>query len=764
MFWFRKKRRIPREVKRALRHLRRRIRLYVLAEGLAAIVIVLGLAFWLGLAIDWTFEPSREVRILAGGLIGLATLWVIFRYVLRRIFARLRDQSLALLLERRFPHLDERLLTTVELARRELSNVHPVLLDTTTEEAREYIQGIDVRDVLNPRPLNRKVLLAAGFVVSIIAFGFANQPALAHYWKRLQLSEELWPRRVQLAVDEFPNDGPRSIRIARDSQFDLTVRASLTDNFIAPDEVEIRYRTDDGTRGRDTFARVGDALPGRDRYQLFRYRLNSVAQSLTFDIVGGDDRITNLRLEVVGRPQAVDLAIDCEYPPYTGRPREVRSLVGPLRLPEGTRMTLRGKSTKPLREVQLHDVDSGDDTVARFGDESAPGDFEFDLGPLTGDRLLLLSLVDTDGIESREPVRISLARIVDEPPEIAVRLEGVGTSITADARVPFTGVIEDEYYGAQEAWFEYRAGEAAAARLPFSRQPRGAVQFDVDEALDLRAVDPATGQRRLALDPGQQLVIQIGASDRYDLTSEPHVGSSQAFQLEIVTPAQLRAILEQRELSLRQRFEAIYEKMNDTRDLLTRIEFVPESSPEEPEEDAEGGQAEGDEAGASDEVDGNAEDDRERQLTRRRLRVAGSLQNVNQSSHETLGVADAFDEIQAELVNNRIDTEELLDRLRDNVTQPLRKIGGEMMPALAQRLQSLQSKVEDETAGSEELAQAIRQTDEILVEMQAALDKMLELESYNEILDLLRGIIRDQEELNERTKQRQREELRNLLE
>jgi hypothetical protein len=41
---------------------------------------------------------------------------------------------------------------------------------------------------------------------------------------------------------------------------------------------------------------------------------------------------------------------------------------------------------------------------------------------------------------------------------------------------------------------------------------------------------------------------------------------------------------------------------------------------------------------------------------------------------------------------------------------------------------------------------------------------MLELESYNEVLDLLRGIIRDQEQLQERTKQRQREGLRSLLE
>jgi hypothetical protein len=354
---------------------------------------------------------------------------------------------------------------------------------------------------------------------------------------------------------------------------------------------------------------------------------------------------------------------------------------------------------------------------------------------------------------------VSLVRVVDDPPEIAVRLEGVGLSVTADARVPFSGVVEDEFYGAERAWFEYRAGEAEPVQLPFSRHPDGAAQFEVDEVLDLRSVDPATQSRRLTLEPGQQLVIHVMASDRYDLSPEPHVGSSQAFQLEIVTPAQLRAILEQRELSLRQRFESIYDKMNDTRDLLTRIEFGAASS----------GAVEADAADAVDEQPADesgegGQTDRERELTRRRLRAAGALQNDNQSAHETLGVADGFDEIQAELVNNRIDTEELLDRLRVQVAEPLRTIGGELMPELAQTLQSLQSKLQDESAGPRELAEAVRQTDEILVEMKAALDKMLELESYNEILDLLRGIIRDQDQLNERTKDRQREQLRGLLE
>jgi hypothetical protein len=48
--------------------------------------------------------------------------------------------------------------------------------------------------------------------------------------------------------------------------------------------------------------------------------------------------------------------------------------------------------------------------------------------------------------------------------------------------------------------------------------------------------------------------------------------------------------------------------------------------------------------------------------------------------------------------------------------------------------------------------------------MKAVLDRMLELEEYNELVELLRGIVKDQEQLKERTQQEQREKLKGLLE
>ena len=76
----------------------------------------------------------------------------------------------------------------------------------------------------------------------------------------------------------------------------------------------------------------------------------------------------------------------------------------------------------------------------------------------------------------------------------------------------------------------------------------------------------------------------------------------------------------------------------------------------------------------------------------------------------------------------------------------------------------MQDLVDDARAGQEARLAAQLEADAILVEMKQILDKMLELESFNEALDLLRDIIAAQERVNEQTKQRQKAKLRNLLE
>ena len=61
---------------------------------------------------------APAVRLAAMVAVGVLSLWVAYRYLLRRAFVPLPAASLAVLLERRFSQLKDHLLTTVDLADR----------------------------------------------------------------------------------------------------------------------------------------------------------------------------------------------------------------------------------------------------------------------------------------------------------------------------------------------------------------------------------------------------------------------------------------------------------------------------------------------------------------------------------------------------------------------------------------------------------------------------------------------------------------------
>jgi hypothetical protein len=194
-------------------------------------------------------------------------------------------------------------------------------------------------------------------------------------------------------------------------------------------------------------------------------------------------------------------------------------------------------------------------------------------------------------------------------------------------------------------------------------------------------------------------------------------------------------------------------ELTETRDLLAGVTF--ESAPDKPAEDkpaeAQPAPDESEEAARRSRVSAN-------------VQVERVLQNTERSRHETLGVAVAFDDIREEMINNRVDTEELKKRLSEGVAEPLKQIVANRFPRLEEQLKLLATQVSDPKAAPATKTAAVAQVDLILVEMKQVLDKMLELETFNEVLDTLRKIIDEQGEVNDETKREQKQNLRDLIE
>jgi hypothetical protein len=768
--------------------LRRRIYAYIWCEGLAVGVAFLGAAFWISLAFDWCVEPPVWVRQVMIGLTAIGLLYILYRFILRRIWLPIADHNLALVLERRFREFDESLLTTVELTEQpdHASSFHPQMLAAAEHAAIRRMADVRLADVFRRGPLVRSLLAAAVAIASVVAYAALAPQSFAKWQSRVlpPFSNELWPRRVHLSIEGFDNPEHRVV-VAKGA--DLTIVARADTQYEIPETVQIRYRTEEG-RSRENMSRVGVAGPD-EPYQPYSFAFRGILSSRTFDIFGGDASLRDYRIDVVDIP-TIELVLHCEYPAYTRIvPRDLPARS--VEVAQGSKITVHATANKDLVEASIQRLSSESAVplaTLKLSDKSDRRHFSYTIDRLDETQTLLFTLFDADGIHSREPVRLNLTARPDEPPRVGVRFRGIGSAVTPNARLPLEGDITDDY-GLAKLWYEFteaaenKLDQAVTIKIPLTVDPRQrtTIHFDrqSNEALDLK-------DRGMTV--GQQLVIAVNAEDNCTLGKTPNLGPGEKFQLAIVPPEQLLSILEARELTLRMRLESIVQDVTISRDRLARLDFAPPAKkpapakPKEPAKPANGdtkpatntgiapvspfafadpGSEPGDAPTTSKPATGGIEPgdepDSGHGLSAAPVVVQQAIANGQQSASETLSLATSFDDIREELVNNRIDTPELESRLKDQIGDPLRQIAEKSFPELENRLRKLEAVLADPTAAKTRRDEAVQQADAILVEMRQVLNKMLELESFNEIVEQLRDIIETEKAIHQDTLKKQKE-------
>jgi hypothetical protein len=787
------------QIESLLAGLRWRIRAYVCLQGLCVAVIWLGATFWIALALDYlpvlagASEMPRGARAVVLLVIAAVLAAILYRWVLSRMLMPLTNRSLALLLERRFRDFDQRLVTSVELTEdaRHADTFDPRMLLQTEQQAREQSETVQLRRVFRFVPLVQSGGVAAALLASVLVFFVLNPPALALWVNRIYLlSDAPWPRNARIEVvgiellgpeDAAPSasdtplirfDERRLVKVAKGSNVRLRVQADTAARVI-PEFCLIYYMTADGERGRVAMNPLRRSRGDYQQYAFHGKPLRGILSSISFDVRGYDDRVRDFQIQVVDSPTVVDVELDCVFPDYlidesqtAWRPRTDR-LTGATQLPKGTDVTIRALTNKPLQRVELYHPGTEElITLDRQGDDAQRYQFEHRVPKLDDNLTLDVMLVDVDNVMTERPYRIFVPILIDQPPQVDIRLRGISTAVTPDVIIPVEGNIADDHAVAQ-TWFDLQMqrGDAQSDNATKVQQSH---PFDltsggqVDAALDFRAMRSQPTEP-LELKPNDKLVVSVKASDKHDLAGGPNVGSSDRYQLDVVTPDVLLATLESREIGQRRRFEQIVEEMNQARDFLTRVQSVSPARTSEPGDVLD-----------SDNADQQRPDPErlaERQQSLRLLRTQQAFQQGRKSGQELVGVATAFREIREELINNRIDTEDRKQRLKELIADPMQWVADTMFPELDRRIELLEKKLAqamddgqfDPNVAVAEAEAAVQQTNDILAELEEILQQMLELETFNELLEIVRQLIREQQELIDRTESERRQGLRRVL-
>lgn len=333
---------------------------------------------------------------------------------------------------------------------------------------------------------------------------------------------------------------------------------------------------------------------------------------------------------------------------------------------------------------------------------------------------LAVTFEDTDGITPTEPFPIDLVAIPDHAPRVEATPIDIGSAVTPSARIPLHARVGDDY-GVARLLVEVSGASTEATRREVAIEASDRREFEQTIALEVSSLQPTLGRR---------LQVAVVAVDAESLDGA-NEGRSESHVFDVVAADELLARIAVRELNLRQRFEQIIREIEESvrrRDEIQRLG-----------------------------------DQREQQVrVVRRLHVDGVIRSLRKNANETAGVAEEFRGIAAEMRNNRIAVIAKIERLEHAVLRPLVEVGAHEFPDVIERFEELRGTL-GSSGAEDRLAVCGESLDRLLTRCREALNGMLKLEDFNELVGTLRSLMADQEKLLISTIRERRRKVLDLL-
>ncbi|MCH9653151.1 MAG: hypothetical protein K0U89_04740 [Planctomycetes bacterium] len=801
---------IPVELTDLLNRLRGKIRRYILLEGTAKLLAVIGMVFWFSFVVDWAYFQLSHLELpiwyrASFILIALTTiLFLAGSFIIVRLLKKMRRKALALVLERRFPELNDRLATAIELhdSQESQNALTKAMLQRTVNEVAEGSRQLPLEEVFDKRPLKRAVFWSGLLLVSILVLAIFNQPAMARWAKGyLELRSDYWNRETGLVVKVIAQPGDR-IKEFQNQTYkhglgnDLTLLVETVDGKKVPDRVQLTYRTQNGrSGGRTVMSRMGE---GR-----FKHTITDLLDDIQIWVSGNDFTNPNpYQVNIVETPVLDHIQLACYYPEYTGLNQinpETKQPLADLQTVQGTQISLpintkfemASTANKPITrfsletdtlQIQLEQSppDSVRETENFLAWKNPEGEIVKQV-PFTASQMQ--QMCGTDGFTFRIPFILvakeqdltavsdnsipeSIPLIADQP--IRIYLEDAdGLLVTEPIRLSINGIIDQPpKVDTQLTGIGKSITRKAMIPVEGIITDEYGIQsarfnFLVDQDTNFRPrpfrKKPSNNPKDFSLqrsdnEPWERfevLPLDLKVGQKISLTvqaedadnlSGPHKVHGETYHFEIVTDEELLSILYSKELNLRKRFEQIYQEVTQTRDDLNQRVEQLQQSQTIKLKQKQG---------QSDSKWPEILKDIQNAVA---ISADRSLYGTRKNATETASIVESFHDIRDELVNNGVATAQIMGRIDDKILKPLTMIHEQDFPDLDQQLGLFRFAIEKNNDPLPEIQSSIELLNALLFRMKSVLNEMQDLLEFHEAIEMLKSLIEREKKLSEDTK------------
>lgn len=705
----------------SLQAMRRRLKLLGVVYGIGLTIAASGGILLSAGLIDYLLNLSAAVRLIlllmfVGSCGYLAAQWAVMPAL-----ASLPLQAVAARLERIFPQLDDRLCSTVDFLQSDVPG-SPLMQRQVTQETARIASRLKLERAIDFRP----ALLALGAAAAVIALMVMLAVASPHY-ASIALARLLhpfnspeWPKRVQI---ELLTDVPARLPVGQ--RIDISMKLVRGDR--PGRKASIFYQLDGGSIQKELMRR-GDN--GVYRVSLDA-RIAPTRQTSTLRVwlECGDDKRELPAITVVPRLAIRSVQIEVAPPAYasTRQTSTFNLQAAAATVTEGSRvaMTLNfSKALDPQRGVELIPMDQQADLPDIQWETNDPCSVR-GLWTARKSARFCIRAYDTDGFPNSAIEQYELVVAPDRPPVVQIENPRGNEQRTATSVVPLAVLIEDDYgiewnklivdRPSDRRQWAFDLDSRAASIVCTSVVP-DRLHYDVGYDWDLSQLSDS------GLKPGDTLEFHVLTRDNFELEGRRH---------DPVASARLRiTIISQDELAAQ-----VVQELRQLRDQIVTVKNILDRTREETRTLAEETAAQ------------SILDPADRSILERLTSLhAASASQIEQ-------IAGRIDLLRRRLAENRSPAHDLDDLSRE-VSEVLRQAADHpMKDAMSKLLAAGRSADAMQPHFADALVAAVRNQQTASEQLQQAIDRLGNVGSFQQMVQTLRQILTEQQEISRQTRQ-----------
>ncbi len=491
------------------------------ATGVAMAAGVFMILIAVTMLLDWWLDFPMGVRTIMLACLVVAVGWIAWKFIVAPIGNQPDDDTVALAVERHFPHFRSRLISSIQFPR---PNVIPAsaaasLARMTILETEALATPLDFTDVVRTKDLQKISMWAvAVLALGLFAFMYGGEVS-RELLKRAFLSSIPVPRHTRVELV----GGDRIVGRGDAVKIEAFARG------VVPRAGKLIVRS--------SGIRTMEYAMEKDKEGRFARTLENVQQTFTYTVQLNDGTTKSHEIVVVPRPSAATVNCEQVYPAYTQLPNAKRPL-GDLTLLAGSKLKVVATATTNITKAFIHLTGLSNDVPMQIdakNQREMRGEFNVPPKGLTG---FSIEMVDTGAMESRDSAVYRIDVVPDRAPKVKITYPDRKEELVTRYAILDVAFEANDDFQISKARLRYKIGETDDAEIKVIdldvgtnvvREMRNRYEWKI------RDFQPALAE-------GTRIEFWLEMEDNNDVTG-PGIGMTEHQLIRVVSESEKRADL-----------------------------------------------------------------------------------------------------------------------------------------------------------------------------------------------------------------------------